>query len=162
MARLSDIPAIRNCYLRSWRAAYDGYLSPDVVDEEAEKRREFDWGRGIKADTSIVLVSVGDDGAVVGVVQVDEDLPPPRDRPEVVVLYLDPEAWGTQVARELLAAGLHWAADRGHSEVRLRVVEVHRRARRFYEREGWQVALELDADRNDFFRLIYYHRMLSP
>ncbi len=162
MARLSDIPAIRHCYLRSWRAAYDGYLSPDVVDEEAEKRREFDWGRGIKADTSIVLVSVGDDGAVVGVVQVDEDLPPPRDRPEVVMLYLDPEAWGTQVARELLAAGLHWAADRGHSEVRLRVVEVHRRARRFYEREGWQVALDLDADRNDFFRLIYYHRTLTP
>lgn len=161
-ARLSDVPAIRDCYLRSWRAAYDHRLPPDVLDGEAEKRRRFDWARGIQADTSIVLVSPGAGDTVVGVVQLDEDPPSPRAGPEVVMLYVDPNAWGTRVARELLAAGLRWAAGRGHPEVRLRVVEDHRRARRFYEREGWRAATDLAPDRNDFSRLIWYRRMLTP
>lgn len=94
LARLSDVPAIRDCYLRSWRVAYDGHLPPDVLDEEIEKRRSFDWARGIQADTSIVLVSPGAGDTVVGVAQVDEEPPPPRVGPEVVMLYVDPEVWG--------------------------------------------------------------------
>lgn len=161
MARESDIAAIADCYLRSWRAAYDGSLAPDVVAEEVEKRRDFDWARGIEADTSAVLVAVDDNGTVLGVVQTDEELPPPRDRPEITMLYVDPAAWGTDVARELLAAGLRWIAERGHLEARLRVVEEHGRARRFYERERWQVDPDLEPARNAFFRLIYYHRLVD-
>ena len=55
--------AIRAGYLRSWRAAYDGFLPPDVVHAEAQKRRSFDWARGIEADTSTVLAAVDDDRA---------------------------------------------------------------------------------------------------
>jgi len=161
MARESDIAAIGECYLRSWRSAYDGYLPPDVVAGEAEKRRGFAWARGIEADASAVFVAIDDKDSVLGVVQADEELPPPRDRPEITMLYVEPAAWGTDVARALLEAGLRWIAERGHHDARLRVVEAHGRARRFYEREGWRVDPDLEPAQNDFFRLIYYYRLVD-
>ena len=156
----ADIPGIRKCYLRSWRAAYNGYLTPDVLNEEAQKREGFDWSRVIKSETATVQVAVDSGRRILGVVQADEDLPPPRDLPEIDMLYVDPEAWGSQVALRLLDAGLDWIARQGHAQARLRVVEVHNRARRFYEREGWQLDADLEPARNDFFRLVYYRRQL--
>ena len=52
-------------------------------------------------------------------------------------LYVVPAAWGTGVATELMTAALDWIAARGAQEALLWVVEENRRARRFYEREGW-------------------------
>ncbi len=156
----ADIPGIRKCYLRSWRAAYNGCLTPDVLNEEAQKREGFDWSRVIKSETATVQVAVDSGRRILGVVQADEDLPPPRDLPEIDMLYVDPEAWGSQVALRLLDAGLDWIARQGHTQARLRVVEVHNRARRFYEREGWQLDADLEPARNDFFRLVYYRRQL--
>ena len=156
-----DIPGIRMCYLRSWRAAYNGFLQPDVLDEEAQRREDFDWSRGIALETATVRVAVDSDNRVIGVMQADEDLPPPRDLPEIDMLYVEPSAWGSQVARRLLEAGLDWISRRGHTQARLRVVEVHNRARRFYEREGWRLDPHLEPARNDFFRLIYYRRPLG-
>ncbi len=152
----ADIPGIRECYLRSWRAAYNGFLQPDVLSEEAQKRAGFDWSREIKSETATVRVAVDSDNRVLGVMQANEDLPPPRDLPEIDMLYVDPRSWGSQVAPRLLDAGLDWIARRGHTHARLRVVEVHNRARRFYEREGWQLDPDLEPAHNDFFRLIYY------
>jgi ribosomal protein S18 acetylase RimI-like enzyme len=56
--------------------------------------------------------------------------------PDITMLYVDPPAWGSGVASRLLRSGLKWIDQQGHREARLRVVEVHHRARRFYEREG--------------------------
>jgi len=156
----ADISGIRQCYMRSWRAAYNGFLQPGVLEEAAQKREGFDWSRQIKLETTTVRVAVDSANRVVGVIQADEDLPPPRDLPEIDMLYVDPGAWGSQVAPLLLDTGLEWIARRGHTQARLRVVEVHRRARRFYEREGWQLDPEIEPARNDFFRLIYYRRLL--
>ena len=104
VARIADIPGIRECYLRSWRAATTATSPPDVLNAEAEKRLAFDWSRGISADTSTVFVATDED-VVVGVVQADESLPSPRDRPEITMLYVDPVAWGSGAATELLRAG---------------------------------------------------------
>ena len=156
-----DVPGIRKCYLRSWRAAYNGFLQPDVLDEEAQKRGSFDWFREITSETATVRVAVDSENRVLGVIQADEGLPPPRNLPEIDMLYVDPAAWGSRVAPLLLDAGLGWIARRGHTQARLRVVEVHDRARRFYERESWQLDPDLEPAHNDFFRLIYYRRPLA-
>jgi GNAT superfamily N-acetyltransferase len=157
----TDILLIEERYLRSWRAAYGGFLDTDVLAVEAEKRRSFDWRRGITAPTSVVLIAVGSTGQVVGVVQADEDLPAPRDLPEITMLYVDPDAWGSPVAAALLRAAETWMASRSHGSARLRVVEEHHRARRFYEREGWSLDPDLEPVRNDFGRLLYYRRSLD-
>lgn len=160
-AHETDVAATRACYLRSWRAAYAGFLPPDVVDTEAQKRRSFDWAHGIEVDTSTVVVAVDGSDAVLGVMQADEILPPPRDLPEILMLYVDPDAWGSGVATALLHHGVAWIAGRGHRDARLRVVEAHTRARRFYEREGWTPDPRLAPASNDFFRLLYHHKPLD-
>ena len=160
VARAADVPAIRECYRRSWRAAYRNDLSPDVLEIEAQKRAGFDWATGISADTSAVFVVTAQDD-VIGVVQADESLAAPRDLPEITMLYLDPAAWGTGIASDLLRVALDWIKGRGHEEARLRVVEAHHRARRFYQREGWTADHGLEPARNEFFNLIYYRRSLS-
>jgi GNAT superfamily N-acetyltransferase len=54
-------------------------------------------------------------------------------------LYVVPEAWGTGVAGELHDAALAYLRSSGETEARLWVLEANTRARRFYERGGWEL-----------------------
>ncbi len=155
-----DIPGIVAAYVRSWRGAYEGFLDPDGLAEQAELRRDFQWHRGIESPITYVAVAVQGDH-VLGVVEADEVLPPPRDLPEITMLYVDPAVWGTGVSAQLLSAGVDWIASRGHRDARLRVVEEHWRARRFYEDEGWAPDPELEPVQTELARLIYYRRRLE-
>jgi GNAT superfamily N-acetyltransferase len=66
----------------------------------------------------------------------DADLDPARVG-EVIGIYLLPEAWGTGLGRELMAASVEHLAAAGHSAATLWVLESNARARRFYARAGW-------------------------
>jgi GNAT superfamily N-acetyltransferase len=158
-AGLDDVPEIRECYVRSWREAYAADLPHVVLASAIEERRAHDWPVAIGRSTSGVFVA--DDGGVVGVVQVDEVLPAPRDKPEITMLYVDPRVWGTGTASRLLGVAEQWIASRGHRQARLRVVERHHRARRFYEREGWALDPDFEPASNEWFRLVYYRRALE-
>lgn len=76
------------------------------------------------------------------------------------LLYVAPEFWGTGVAAELL----RWATDRdaadGATVIRLRIVEAQHRARRFYEREGWEYP-GVPPSHNAFFPLLCMRRSLT-
>jgi GNAT superfamily N-acetyltransferase len=54
-------------------------------------------------------------------------------------LYVVPELWGTRVASELHDAGLDHLRSLGERGCRLWVLEENARARRFYERRGWEL-----------------------
>ena len=82
----------------------------------------------------------------------------PRDLPEITMLYVDPSAWGSGIASSLLISGLGWITARGHTSARLRVVENHHRARRFYEREGWALDPRIEPVTTELARLVYYRR----
>ena len=56
-ARNGDIPGIEAVYFRSWRAAYEDFLEPDVLNDQARRRRSFDWSRRMKDPTAAVLVA---------------------------------------------------------------------------------------------------------
>jgi ribosomal protein S18 acetylase RimI-like enzyme len=64
---------------------------------------------------------------------------------ELWALYVAPEAWGSGVGASLLAAVDEALAARGFPEVVLWVLEANRRARRFYEKHGF----ELDGGRTE-------------
>jgi GNAT superfamily N-acetyltransferase len=51
-------------------------------------------------------------------------------------MYVEPTSWGTGVGRELMTVTLAELADQGWTELRLWVLELNVRARRFYERAG--------------------------
>lgn len=160
-ANAGDVASIVEAYLESWRAAYEGLLPEQVINEQAELRRDHDWHRGIVADTSEVSVAVTVEAdEIVGVVQATEAPGHKRDLPEITMLYVAPSAWGGPAAAALLVAGTNWIASRGHLAARLRVVEAQARARRFYEREGWRIDELMPAAHNGFFPLVYYRRDL--
>ena len=55
-------------------------------------------------------------------------------------LFVRPAWWGTGLAAGLHDAFLAEAAARGYRTARLHTPAGHARARRFYERRGWQVS----------------------
>ena len=54
-------------------------------------------------------------------------------------LYVVPECWGSAVATRLHDAALDHCRSLGDDECRLWVLEENARARRFYERRGWEL-----------------------
>lgn len=160
-ARREDATAITQAYLASWTAAYAGTLDPSVLDVEAAARSGHDWLGAVADERRTVLVACAA-GDVVGVAEAREPPGGDRDLPEVAMLYVVPSWWGTGVAVALLDGACDWIRRRSYPAARLRVVEVHERARRFYEREGWTVDGTLAPARNRLFPLIYYRRELSP
>jgi len=59
-------------------------------------------------------------------------------------LFVREQYWGSGLATELNALGARDMAQRGFSSGRLLVASGHRRARAFYEREGWRATGELE------------------
>ncbi|MBW3607788.1 MAG: GNAT family N-acetyltransferase [Actinobacteria bacterium] len=79
-------------------------------------------------------------------------LRPDRDeageqRPDVALLtqlFVREEYWGSGLATQLNALGRADMMERGFSSGRLLVARGHRRARAFYEREGWRATGEYE------------------
>ena len=75
-------------------------------------------------------------------------------------LFVRPPFWGQGVALALHDAALAEAIARGYTRMRLNTPLDQARARRFYEREGWQLAGEID-DHGFGLRMVEYRRALG-
>src|SRR4051794_8022446 len=62
-------------------------------------------------------------------------------------MFVRPASWGSGVASELMARAVAAAREAGYTEMRLYTPALQRRARRFYEREGWELVREFDDER---------------
>jgi GNAT superfamily N-acetyltransferase len=120
--------------VRAHEAAWDATLAPlagTTLGELAPLAARVERAQATLADPpgNACAWVAERDGAILGMATaVDAEL---RD------LYVVPEAWGTGVAQELMRTALDWIAGRDAHEAILWVGEANRRARRFYEREGW-------------------------
>jgi RimJ/RimL family protein N-acetyltransferase len=74
----------------------------------------------------------------------DENDEPRSDVALLTQLFVREQYWGSGLATQLLQIGVAGMAERGFSTGRLLVASGHRRARRFYEREGWTATGELE------------------
>lgn len=154
-ASISDCPAISSAYLASWRAGYASLLDPEVLEVEAQARSSRDWGSTLRQSDRVVFVADDEAEGILGVVEC-EHRPGPGCLPWLQMLYVVPSAWGTGAAVQLLDAALSAAEEEGHPTIWLEVVEPHARARRFYEREGFEVDAAMEPGSNGLFNLIYY------
>ena len=102
---------------------------PELYPYPSDEIRER-WTGLLEAGEHRVLVAERD-GDAVGIVAVR--------RGWLDGLYVVPELWGTGVAGDLHDAGLDHLRGLGDPAVRLWVLEENTRARRFYERRGWEV-----------------------
>jgi GNAT superfamily N-acetyltransferase len=76
-------------------------------------------------------------------------------------LFVRRDFWGTGVATALHAAAVEEARERAYAHMRLFTPAQQRRARRFYEREGWAVAGDEYHDPGPDLVIVEYRRALG-
>lgn len=127
----SDVAAVGQVYLRSWRAAFGHILTCDVVSDAAL----LTMSRAlVQAPTCVVVTSTSVDGlgdTVVGFAAGGDSAG------HLDVLYMDPSAWGTGAAVGLLTVATDRLASGGATPW-LWVWELNARALAFYARHGWR------------------------
>ena len=128
-----DAEEAATAHTASANAAYRGYAP---IEPDGLGRRIGVW-REILADPSNRSFVACDDGRIVGVLNLGAfrgDL----DRGAVRILYVRPEWWGSG-AGQLLLDRAHEELAADYDEAALTVLEANARARRFYERNGWEL-----------------------
>jgi GNAT superfamily N-acetyltransferase len=156
-ALLDDLDGIRNAYLASWRAGYAGILAADELEAQALIRAHYDWRSRIDHPNRVVLVAESQ-GTLVGVLEIEPD-PQDVDRlPWIAMLYVVPAVWGCGVAHALTEAAVDLVRAAGREAVWLSVLDVHARARHFYEKEGWQLAEPIGPLTKGQFQRLYLRR----
>ena len=136
-----DALAVASVHVESWRTAYRGQLSDDVLDNLSVDRRVETWSGVIEATgPSGAVLLLERDGVVEGFAHVCEarDSDAGRGVGEVSAIYLRPAVWDQGFGRELMAAALRHLAEAGFTSATLWVLVSNDRARRFYEAGGWR------------------------
>jgi len=134
-ARPEDAAAIAEVHVRTWQVAYEHVFGAEkLATLDPERRREW-WERSIRAGLEPVFVAESA-GRIVAFANVGASQDADAGG-QLYAIYALPEAWGTGVGHELMAACLGALRDAGHGDAILYVLEDNPRARRFYEREGW-------------------------
>ena len=142
-ARPGDAEAIERIRVQGWQAAYRDAFPPaqlDAMTVDASRWRAR--LEELPAGWSILVAEEG--GVVVGFAATGSD----RDgaaAAELFALYVDPARWSRGAGRALLEVAEERLGERC-DEATLWVLESNGRARRLYERAGWQ----LDGARRSF------------
>ncbi|MBR5088293.1 MAG: GNAT family N-acetyltransferase [Ruminiclostridium sp.] len=133
-----DLREISNIYERSWKYAYRGIIPQEYLDSIPEGR----WAKSITREGMNSLVVV-EEGRFVGTASFC------RSRwekysgfGEIVSIYFVPEFMGKGYGRLLLERCIEELGALGFTELLLWVLEENTRARRFYERNGFECSGE--------------------
>ena len=135
-ARSDDVEAAVRAYESSWDAALAPLLGRRLGELVPFEERVTSFHDGLARTSANAEVWAAElDGEIVGVtVYARSD----AETGELRALYVVPEAWGTGAAQELMNAALAAMQSGGQRLAILWVAEENARARRFYEREGWE------------------------
>jgi ribosomal protein S18 acetylase RimI-like enzyme len=140
-AELPDAEAIARLQVRAWRSAYGHLVSERAIGCLVDDERVPLWQRVLGTDPHGTLVALLDD-RLVGFASFgparDVGTDPARTA-ELYALYVDPNRWGEGVGWGLWSETRRLLIERGFTEVSLWVLTGNGRARRFYERAGFQV-----------------------
>ena len=126
--------AVSRVYALSWKAAYRGIVPQDYLDQLSLER----WVPFLNGGGKTNFVAV-EKGRIVGVSKVS----PAREEAqagwgEIISLYLLPEYFGKGIGRALIGQDAAFLESQGFSKIYLWVLEENRRARDFYERNGFR------------------------
>lgn len=130
----SDCYAIGKVYCESWRAAYQNLLPQVYLDSLTVENCMPE-----KVSTDDIVLE--EKGSILGICHVSGA----RDRDnkvwgEVVAIYLLPEIWGSGAGSKLLQKALSKLQQNGFKHVCLWVLKDNARARKFYEKNGFQMS----------------------
>lgn len=142
-----DAAAIAYVHVRSWQVAYDGIIPAGFLAALDPDARAEQWRRnltesasadGIRAPTNMVAVI---DGEVAGFACVGRwrESVDNATHGELWAMYVHPDRWGTGAGHALMNDTIALFLENGVETAHLWVLEENDRARRFYERQGWEV-----------------------
>jgi ribosomal protein S18 acetylase RimI-like enzyme len=138
----ADIEAVSTIRVRGWQAAYAGivpqtYLDAMTVEGDARQRRQWFSQPGRKSRD---LVALGDRGPVGWICfgPCRGEMPGLERVGEVYALYISPDLIGQGIGRTLLDEAHAQMKGAGFERSALWVLCDNQRARRFYERAGYQ------------------------
>ena len=136
-ATVDDARAIAEVHVASWQAAYRGLLPQEYLDGISVEQRAARRRESLANGHGTTLVAV-DSGTVVGFAVTGRSRDEDADDSvgELYALYLRPDVWGVGAGAQLHDAALRSLAGFGSNT--LWVLDTNARARRFYERHGWQ------------------------
>jgi len=126
VATPADVEAMARVH---WLSSNTAYGRNDPFERRLETARKI-----FELPNFRQLLAEDDDGAVIGVAGLTDD--------ELTALYVHPEWWGSG-AGQLLLDEVHRALAETCDEAELTVLRTNARARRFYERNGWELREEL-------------------
>jgi L-amino acid N-acyltransferase YncA len=144
-ATVADAVAIADVHVRTWQVAYEHVFGSERLAGLDSAARAARWRRAIE-DGEAVFVAETDD-RVVGFASIG----PSRDPAgvgELYAIYALPDSWGSGAGPALMRASVDALRVAGFREAILWVLDDNPRARRFYEREGWELGV---ARREDDF-----------
>jgi GNAT superfamily N-acetyltransferase len=147
-ATAGDAAAVRDLFCRSFTATFGHLYPPEELAEWLAGCSEERFARECAADDHACMLGLAPDERLLGYCLLGpQDLPVAGDRPWWVLrqLYLEEEAKGSGLAQALLAWAIAEARTRGFGELYLTVWVDNHRARRFYERNGFE-----EIDRYEF------------
>lgn len=140
MAQLEDCPALARVQVAAWRAAYREILPGSFLaaldDQQESAHFRARLGQAAGGWSQVQVLELG--GRVQGFAALGL---PSQEQPsdlELSALYLHPAAWHQGLGRLLLNQVIEGLRAQGIGRINLWVLERNARARRFYEREGWQ------------------------
>jgi GNAT superfamily N-acetyltransferase len=136
-ARVSDAVSLARVHIASWQAAYRGQI-PDSHLDGLDPRARAEWFRRTIAGGGAVLVAELDEGPIgfcyFGASRIEGEWG------EIYAIYVEPSNMGAGHGSVLLARAEQELAEGGFAKALLWVLQTNRRARAFYEREGWLLA----------------------
>ena len=134
-ASAGDAAGIAEVHVRTWQAAYEHAFGPERLARIDVDHWAARWARELAAGATPFVADVA--GRVVAFASLGGG--------ELLALYALPEVWGSGAAAGLMRVCEAAFREEGREEATLWVLEDNPRARRFYEREGW----ELDGARKE-------------
>jgi GNAT superfamily N-acetyltransferase len=136
-ARLDDAAAIAEVHVRTWQAAYEHVFGAERLADIDLAGREG-MARRFATDAGHDAFVADEDGRTVGFVVSGPPEQEAGEQRELFAIYVLPDFWGTAAAPGLMHAALDAMRARGTPDAILWVLDDNPRARRVYEREGWQ------------------------
>lgn len=128
-----DAKAMADVHVETWRKAYEDILPTSFLEGLERDSRAGFWRRRLIAGARVNVVGEPVVGFCYAGHSGDEGWG------EVFAIYVHPARWGEGLGFELWAAGKRQLRDSGYDRALLWVLRDNVRARRFYERQGWQI-----------------------
>jgi len=145
-AKLGDAAALRELFADSFVDTFGHLYPPADLQEFLDSNSEAKWRANLSDPQVAIRVAETDDELAGFIELAPKHLPYETSAPAIELrrLYLRSSAHGRGIADELMKWGLREAAARGAQELVLSVYVDNHRARRFYERYGFEAVGKYD------------------